>query len=93
MLTRTKVEQVIGKTFADGLDAPIFHVTDKWNYSRREMVEHVGCANFIAASRLAKVLKRLQITTPQQLFKLDPASLARTRGIRRVESVRRNVYP
>ena len=81
MLDRTKVETVIGKTFADKLDEEIFKVNINWFYTRREMVETLGCANFIAAVKLAKVLKRLKVEGPKQLAKIDPISLARARGI------------
>lgn len=80
MITRTKVETVIGKGFADKLDEPLFSV-NQWDYTRREMVEILGCANFTAAGRLAKVLKKLKIDSPAKLFKMDPTSLARTRGV------------
>lgn len=81
MLVREKVEKVIGKGFADRLDEQVFTVTINWFYTRREMVEELGCANFIAAARLAKVLKRLEINKPEQLFRLDPFSLVRSKGI------------
>ena len=80
MIIRTKVEKVISKGYADKLDSSIFVVGD-WIYTRRQMVDDLACANFIASVKLAKVLKRLGINSPAQLFKLDPASLARTRGI------------
>lgn len=81
MLDRQKVETVIGKGFADRLDEEVFTVNDEWYYTRRSMVELLDCANFIAAARLAKVLKRLGVKYPAQLARLDPFSLARTRGI------------
>jgi hypothetical protein len=80
MIERTKVEQVIGKTYADKLDEAIFRVGN-WEYTRREMVDDLGCASFIAATRLAKVLRRLNVMSPAQLNRLDPSSLARTKGI------------
>jgi len=81
MIERNTVSQVIGKGFADKLDSEIFKVGLNWFYTRREMVEELGCANFIAAARLAKVLRRLQVHTPAQLYKTDPFSLARAKGI------------
>ena len=81
MLERKTVEKVIGKGFADKLDEEVFKVNLNWFYTRREMVEELGCANFVAAARLAKVLKRLEVANPAKLFKLDPYSLARSRGI------------
>ncbi len=80
MITRTKVETVIGKTFADKLDQPIFS-TGNWAITRRTMVERYGCANFIAAARLARQFKRMGITTPRILWRTDPIQLARTKGI------------
>lgn len=81
MIAREKIHQVIGKGFADKLDTPVFKVNENWFCTRREMVEDIGCANFIAAARLAKVLKRLKVNTPNQLSKLDPFSLVRAKGI------------
>lgn len=81
MITRTEVEKVIGKGFADKLDEPIFYVNVEWVYTRRQMVEEINCANFIAAARLAKALKKLGIASPAKLYKVDPVSLARIKGI------------
>jgi hypothetical protein len=80
MIARDKVEQVIGKSFADRLDELVFS-SGEMGFSRREMVEELGCANFLAAARLQKVLRRLGVNTPAQLFKTDPFSLARSKGI------------
>lgn len=80
MIVRKKVEQVIGKGFADHLDTAIFKVGD-WQYTRRQMVETLGCANFIAAARLSKVFRKLKIESAAQLNKMDPFSLVRTKGI------------
>lgn len=80
MIAREKVEQVIGKGFADKLDEMVFMSGDM-GYTRREMVEEIGCANFIAAARLSKVLRRLRVNSPRELYKLDPFSLARSKGI------------
>jgi hypothetical protein len=80
MMDRTKIERVIGKTFADKLEELVID-SGKIQVSRRMMIDEVGCANFAAASRLNKLLNRLGVGTISQLFKLDPASLARTKGI------------
>lgn len=80
MIDRILVETVIGKTFADRLDEPIFK-SGNWTYTRREMVEKVGCANFIAAATLGKVLHRLSVHSPKELSALDPFSLARSKSI------------
>lgn len=80
MISRPRIERILGKTFADKLDETVFNV-GAMKYSRRQMVDELGCANFIAAIRLQKALRRLGISTPAQLNKLDPFSLARVRGI------------
>lgn len=80
MIKSTIVNAIIGKGFADKLDEPIFEVGG-WIYTRRGMVEELGCANFIAAAKLAKVLRRLKINSSLKLYRLDPGSLARTKGI------------
>jgi hypothetical protein len=80
MLARNKIESTLGKTFAETLDTSVFTV-GHWGYTRRDMVDTLGCANFIAAARLARALKRLQIQSPSQLHKMDPFSLVRIRGI------------
>lgn len=81
MISKEQVNVVIGKGFADKLEEEVFKVGTTWTYTRREMVEELDCANFIAAVRLAKVLSKLGIHTPTQLSKLDPFSLARAKGI------------
>lgn len=80
MLERKVVESTIGKTFADSLDVTIFEVGEL-AYSRREMVEQLGCANFHAAVLLQGVLRRLKVKTAKDLYDMDPLSLARAKGI------------
>lgn len=81
MITRTKVEKIIGKGFADKLDEVLIDAGNKLYYTRRQMVEELGCANFVAAAKLNKILKRLKIESPAQLNNMDPYSLARVKGI------------
>jgi hypothetical protein len=80
MLNYTTIHATIGKTFADKQDEVIFQ-SGNLVYTRRELVGIVGCANFIAAARLAKVCRRLKIYTITQLYKTDPYSLYRAKGI------------
>lgn len=80
MLTREVVVNTIGKTFADMLDEVVIE-SGSIHYTRRTMVEVLGCANFIAAARLQAVIKRLKITSAKELYKMDPLSIARSRGI------------
>lgn len=80
MLERRVVESTIGKTFADLLDETIFEVGEL-RYSRREIVERLGCANFHAASLLQAVLRRLKIKSAKDLWEMDPFSLARAKGV------------
>jgi len=81
MIERLVIETTIGKGFADKLDEIIIHVSQDLSFTRRDMVEVLGCANFIAASRLNKVLKKLQIYSAAKLFRTDPFSLVRAKGI------------
>lgn len=81
MLTRDVVETTIGKTFADKLDEVVLDVSPQLSFTRRSMVEDLGCANFVAAVTLQKVLRKFGITTPSQLFKTDPFSIVRVKGV------------
>ena len=76
-----EVEKTIGKTFADKLDEVVIHVSQDLSFTRRELVDELGCANFAAAARLGKLLSRLHIHTAAQLNRTDPFSLLRARGI------------
>ena len=81
MLTRKQVETTIGKTFADKLDEIVLDIGPKLIFTRRDMVEELGCANFVAGARLQKVLRRLGIETAAELFRTDPFSIVRCKGI------------
>src|SRR5215467_6281999 len=71
---------MIGKTFADNLDEIILNV-GMLTYTRRDFIETLGCANFSAAPRLERALKKLEITTANKLYKTDPFSLVRLKGV------------
>lgn len=81
MLNREKIEGTIGKGFADKMDELVMDASEELSFTRREMIEDIGCANFIAAATLSKVLKRLNITTVKQLWATDPFSLVRSKRI------------
>jgi hypothetical protein len=81
VINRKTIETTIGKTFADKLDELVLDISEELSFTKRQMIEDLGCANFLAAYRLQKVLKRLGITTVSRLYKTDPMSLARCRGI------------
>lgn len=81
MLNRDVIAGTISKGFADHLDEPVIEVSPEISFSRREMVEQLGCANFIAAAKLNKVLRRLKIQKIHQIAKTDPFSLVRVKGI------------
>jgi hypothetical protein len=81
MIERKVVESTIGKTFADRLDEIVFDCGPKLFFTRRTMVEELGCANFVAATALQKALKKLGVETPAQLFKTDPFSIVRIKGV------------
>jgi hypothetical protein len=80
-MDRKVVEKTIGKTFADKLDSVVINVSQELSFTRREMVEVLGCANFAAATRLEKVLKRLKIFTAAQLHRTNPFDIVRVRTI------------
>lgn len=79
-MDRSKIESVLGKTFADSLDETVVN-SGYLVFTKREMIENLGCANFAAASRLDSVLKKLKIKTAKQLQQTDPFSLLRTTGV------------
>lgn len=81
MINQSIVIGTLGKTFADYLDELIIDLGPKLQYSRRDMVENLGCANFIAAVKLTKVLKKLQVQSPAELHRISPMDLARMKGI------------
>lgn len=80
MLTKEVITSTIGKGFAEKLEEVVI---DSGNLiiTRRAMVEELGCANFLAAARLNKVLRKLGIHSAAQLYKTDPFSIVRSRGI------------
>lgn len=80
MIKAEIVQKALGKTFADKLDEIAFEF-GRFSFTRRQMIEDIDCANFNAASRLEKALKKLDVNTPLQLFKLDPYSLKRIKGV------------
>lgn len=81
MVSNTTVEKILGKTFADYLDEVVIDAGEKLLYTRRLMIDELGCGNLVAAARLNKVLKRLDIKTPRELYSLDPESLVRCKGV------------
>jgi hypothetical protein len=80
VLNYTTIHSTIGKGFADKFEQPVFAM-GVMEFTKREFLEDVGCANFQAATRLQKVLRRLKITTINQLKHLDMHSLYRCKGI------------
>lgn len=80
MLKRDTVDKTLGKTFADKLDESLVAIFGV-EISKRILVEEIGCANFQAAVRLGKALKKLDIQTPAQLHKTSPWDLARLKTV------------
>lgn len=81
MIKREAIHATLGKTFADRVDDVILDVSDELRYTRREMIDFIGNANFSAAARLNKALKKLKVKTIKQLFEVDPFSLFRMKGV------------
>lgn len=80
MLTIKKVSDTLGKTFADNLNEKILD-SGSIQFTRHEIVNLLGCANLIAASKLNKVLRRLHIDSHKELWKLGPFALARLQSV------------
>lgn len=51
-----------------------------YDLTLRDLLE-MHCPNFVAAKRLHKALRKLQIDSPAKLYKLDPYSLYNMRGV------------
>lgn len=81
MIERKTIESTISKTFADKFDEIVINVSQELSFTKREMVEELNCANFLAAYNLSRVLKRLEIFTVNKLYRTDPFSLVRSKGI------------
>lgn len=80
MLNYTVLHATVGKGMADKQEEICFQLGGN-TYSKRIFLEDIGVANWVAIAKLSKVLRRLKITTPEGLFKLDPYSLHRAKGI------------
>lgn len=79
MIKREVIHATLGKGFADRLDEVIISAGEIV-YTRREMIDFIGNANFNAAARLNKLLKRLKIKTLGQLAKISPYDLYKVKG-------------
>lgn len=73
--------KVLPAAFVNHLEADLVLKIGKFAYSRQEMILDLKCANFIAAARLTKALKKLKVTTVLQLFNMGPESLWRMSGV------------
>lgn len=81
MLKYDLLNKTVGKGFADSFEELAININDTITFTRREMIEELGCANFNAATRLQKALKKLDIVSPARLFRTDPFSILRIKGI------------
>lgn len=80
MLNYTILHATVGKGLADKQEEICFQLGNN-QYTKRIFLEEIGVANWVAIAKLSKVLRRLKITTPEALFKFDPYSLYRAKGI------------
>jgi hypothetical protein len=76
----TDIDRTLGKTFKDRLGRPVLTVGRALEVSAHALVTEYGCANVVAAQGLSATLKRLRVTTLEELAKIDPASLYRVHG-------------
>lgn len=76
----TTLTKILSKNFLAKLEEYIID-SGKLQFSRQEMIEELGCANFLAAHKLNKILRKLGIKSYAQLHQTDPHSLARIKGV------------
>lgn len=81
MIKSEVIAKTLSKGFAELLDTAAIDVSEEISFTRRQMIEDLGCGNFNAATRLSKVLKRLGITTIAKSYRTDPQSLLRVKGV------------
>lgn len=78
---KTLDPEVLGVPFISHLvDDVVLRIGDV-AYSRHAMVNQLGCGNFAAAGRLARLCKRLGVKSMAQLHKVPPEDLAAVKGI------------
>lgn len=81
MIKREVIAKTLSKGFAEALDTVVIDAGGELSFTRRQMIEDLDCGNFNAAARLSKVLRRLGIHTVAKLYRTDPQSLLRARGV------------
>jgi hypothetical protein len=71
----------LDKGFRDGLHATTLWLPGGLTFSKQQMVDLLGCANFTAARRLSLVLQKLAVVNASELYNLDPLALVRVKGV------------
>jgi hypothetical protein len=79
--TRVNAQQMIGKAFVEKLETEVVLKIGDTEFARQGMIDSLGCANFNAAARISRTLKRLRVHSIPELFRMDPATLYRIRGV------------
>jgi len=71
---------VFGSTLRNYLQETLFEL-DGVAITRDDLVSRFGVGHFIAARKLGDAMRRLKIKTTRDLYRIDPLSLIRNRGI------------
>lgn len=81
MLEREDLESILSKAALERQYEELIIDSGELRYTRYDLAM-MGCSRFIGASMLNnKVLKRLKITSVEELFKTSPLDIARMRGV------------
>jgi hypothetical protein len=80
VLNYTVIHATVGKGLADKQEEVCFKLGDD-AYTKRDFIQNIGVANWVAIANLSRVLRKLKVKTVNDLFNTDPYSLYRAKGI------------
>ena len=68
-------ENFLGKTFVRRQDEIVLRIgRNEW--TRTQLVQHIGVGNMAAAGKLSTLLRKLKVLTLEQLYTIDPREMA-----------------
>lgn len=70
--------KAIDKAFKDKLLSEVVLETLDYSYTRQEMIENLGCANFSAAKRVSHHIRKYTVA---DIYRMKPHSFIRIHGI------------
>jgi hypothetical protein len=68
-------QSFLGATFVSKQKEIVLRVGTK-QWTRMELVQHIGVGNMAAAAKLSSVLRKIKVTTLEQLYAIDPRDFA-----------------